>query len=81
MTRVSNFLYGQHISAHTSSQTDDKKQPFIQVDDLAVRLDRQVIWEHAQFTVNSGEFITILGPNGAGKSTLLRVLLGLVSPY
>lgn len=32
------------------------------------------------FTVLSGQFITIFGPNGAGKSTLLRMLAGAVRP-
>jgi NitT/TauT family transport system ATP-binding protein len=32
------------------------------------------------FTVRSGEFLTLLGPSGCGKSTALRLLAGLAEP-
>ncbi|HEU4557930.1 MAG TPA: heme ABC exporter ATP-binding protein CcmA, partial [Longimicrobium sp.] len=32
------------------------------------------------FTLHSGEFLTVFGPNGAGKTTLLRILCGAVKP-
>jgi NitT/TauT family transport system ATP-binding protein len=32
------------------------------------------------FTVRSGEFLTLVGPSGCGKSTLLDLLLGLAKP-
>src|ERR1039458_3474074 len=38
------------------------------------------IWQDADFTIRSGEFVGLLGPNGAGKTTLLKLLLGLSSP-
>lgn len=37
--------------------------------------------ENINFSVNSGEFITICGPSGSGKSTLLRHLKPALSPY
>lgn len=32
------------------------------------------------FTVESGEFVSIVGPSGCGKSTLLSIVAGLLSP-
>ena len=33
-----------------------------------------------EFSLASGEFLTVFGPNGAGKTTLLRMLSGAVRP-
>jgi zinc/manganese transport system ATP-binding protein len=40
----------------------------------------RTVWSGADFSVGTGEFLTVLGPNGAGKSTLLRMVLGLLRP-
>jgi NitT/TauT family transport system ATP-binding protein len=32
------------------------------------------------FTVNSGEFVSVVGPSGGGKSTLLKCLSGILTP-
>ncbi len=36
-----------------------------------------IVWQDANFTIESGEFVAIIGPNGAGKTTMFRLLLGL----
>ncbi len=36
------------------------------------------IFNHINFSVNSGEILAILGPNGAGKTTLLRCMTGML---
>ena len=48
--------------------------------DLAGGYPSRKIWEGANFSIGSGEFVAVLGPNGAGKTTLFRMLLGLVRP-
>ena len=35
------------------------------------------VLKNLDFTVESGEFLSILGPSGCGKTTLLRILIGL----
>lgn len=36
------------------------------------------IFEHINFSVESGEILAILGPNGAGKTTMLRCITGML---
>jgi zinc/manganese transport system ATP-binding protein len=48
--------------------------------DLAAGYGDRIVWKHASFTIEAGEFVALLGPNGAGKSTLIRLLLGLRQP-
>ncbi|HTI13491.1 MAG TPA: ATP-binding cassette domain-containing protein [Dictyobacter sp.] len=62
----------------TGELEDSEAQTQIAAYDLGIRLGGHTIWEHAHFSIDEGEFITIVGPNGAGKSTLLRILLGLL---
>jgi NitT/TauT family transport system ATP-binding protein len=52
--------------------------PAIEVAGLGVRFGKLTVIEDMNFTVQSGEFISLLGPSGCGKSTLLRVLAGLI---
>lgn len=35
------------------------------------------VLEHADFTLNKQEFVSIVGPSGIGKSTLVKLLLGI----
>lgn len=39
----------------------------------------QAVLHDIDFTINSGEIVTVVGPNGSGKSTLIRALLGHVA--
>lgn len=48
----------------------------IRAEDVSVVLGGTRIVEHANLSVEPGEFVALLGPNGAGKSTLLRALGG-----
>ena len=42
--------------------------------------NRVVALDHADMTVNGGDFLSIMGPSGSGKSTLLHIISGLDAP-
>lgn len=46
----------------------------------AVRLGGRTVLHDIDFTISSGEIVTVVGPNGSGKSTLLRLLVGAIGP-
>lgn len=48
--------------------------------DLAASYGKRIVWQDADFRIESGEFVALLGPNGAGKTTLIHMLLGLTKP-
>ncbi len=43
--------------------------------------NQKVILKDINFSVNSGEFVSIMGASGSGKSTLLNIIAGLDSEY
>ncbi len=49
----------------------------VEVSGLAKRYGATTIFQDINFSLRSGEFVTLLGPSGCGKSTLLRCLSGL----
>jgi NitT/TauT family transport system ATP-binding protein len=58
--------------------TKIRNTPAIDVAALGIRFGELSVIDNMNFTVQSGEFISLLGPSGCGKSTLLRVLAGLI---
>lgn len=49
----------------------------LQINNLNKSFGSKQILKDLNFTVESGEFLSILGPSGCGKTTLLRILIGL----
>ena len=49
----------------------------IQASGLSKRFAGKTVLEGVDFSIHSGEVITLVGLNGCGKTTLLRILLGL----
>ena len=52
----------------------------LQVEHLARRYGRRVVFSGLSFEVEPGRVLVVTGPNGSGKSTLLRCLAGLERP-
>lgn len=56
------------------------ERPVVTAADLTVgymrHRQRQVVLEHLDLEIASGQFVALLGRNGTGKSTLLRTILG-----
>jgi len=52
----------------------------LEIQNLIHVFNRQEVLHGLNFTVNSGEFLSILGPSGCGKTTILRILIGLLQP-
>ncbi len=49
--------------------------PILEVKDLVVNRTGQLIIDHANFSVNKGDYVGIVGPNGGGKTSLILALL------
>lgn len=57
-----------------------QKATGISATDLSFAYDRELVLNHAEFTLPKGAFAVITGPSGTGKSTLLKLLLGIFAP-
>lgn len=55
-------------------------KPIFQVKDLHFGYKNRKVLDGVDFTLYSGEVISLLGPNGCGKSTFIRLLLALIKP-
>ena len=50
----------------------------IRVKGLNVKIGQNLILENINFTISSGDIVTLVGPNGAGKSTFVKSLIGAI---
>jgi len=48
----------------------------LKLTNITAKLDKKIILQGVNLSVNTGEVHVLLGPNGSGKSTLGRVILG-----
>lgn len=58
----------------------EKGIPFVEFRDVTFGYDEHVVLNHVNFSVNTGERVTLSGRTGAGKSTIMKLLLGLYEP-
>lgn len=65
-------------------ETAQTTPPLLRTSNLAIGYTRSgrinVVQQHLDLELFSGEMVCLLGPNGCGKSTLLRTLAGLQRP-
>lgn len=59
---------------------NDSSKPLIEFTNVSKSYGDQTILEDINFSVKSGEFLTLLGPSGCGKTTLLRLISGFEEP-
>ena len=52
----------------------------IEVNDLTFAYNGESILKRIDFSIESGDFVSLIGSNGAGKSTLIKLILGELSP-
>ncbi len=52
----------------------------LDIQNIGFSYGNKPILENLNFSVESGEFVSILGPSGCGKSTLLKLLTGILTP-
>ena len=50
----------------------------LDIQNISFSYENKPILENLNFSVKTGEFVSILGPSGCGKSTLLKVLTGVL---
>ena len=56
------------------------KMTAIRAENLTFAYDRDLVFDHANFSLPKGSFGVIVGHSGIGKSTLLKLLLGIFPP-
>jgi zinc transport system ATP-binding protein len=52
----------------------------IRADNIHLNHHGKILLDNINFSIKTGDFITLIGPNGAGKSSLIKVILGLIKP-
>lgn len=52
----------------------------LNVSGLSFSYDNKKLFDDVNFSVDTGEFVSILGPSGCGKSTILKLLTGVILP-
>jgi len=58
-----------------------KKKISISIHSLSCAVDGKLLLEDINFSLTSGQSITITGPNGVGKTLLLHIILGFKSSF
>ncbi|MGH3357010.1 MAG: ectoine/hydroxyectoine ABC transporter ATP-binding protein EhuA [Nocardioidaceae bacterium] len=61
----------------TSHSARDTGEPLIKFDKVVKRFGDLTVLDQLDFTVDSGERVTLIGPSGSGKTTILRLLMTL----
>jgi ATPase subunit of ABC transporter with duplicated ATPase domains len=71
-------IYNVHPS---SFEWDLTTNPEISVNNVSLSFEKKRLFDDLDFSLVSGDKVTIVGENGCGKTTFLRLLNGLDYPY
>jgi len=52
-----------------------KETPILELHDVDVTRDSELVIQHANFTIDTGDYVGLVGPNGGGKTTLILSIL------
>lgn len=74
---MADFIRFENVS-YTYDETEEDEQQSQKQPVVPQRIHYAV--EHADFTIQKGEFVAIVGRNGSGKSTLARTMNALLLP-
>ena len=55
----------------------EPREPLVSFAGVSRRFDSLVALSDLNFSINSGDFVSLVGPSGCGKSTILRLIAGL----
>jgi spermidine/putrescine transport system ATP-binding protein len=55
-------------------------EPFLKLVNICKSYDSVQVLRDFNFSINSGEFLSLLGPSGCGKTTIIRLIAGLEEP-
>ena len=64
----------------TEQGNDKSMENVIEVENLAHRFGKLVLYENLNFKVPRGRILGLLGKNGVGKTTLIQILMGFLRP-
>jgi putative ABC transport system ATP-binding protein len=57
-----------------------RKLTLLEFQNVSFTNDNKTILKHINFSIDSGDYISVVGPSGSGKSTFLKQLCHLISP-
>ena len=52
----------------------------LEVTNLAMRFDKNTVFNNLNFKLEEGSLTALLGPNGTGKTTLINILMAILTP-
>jgi len=58
------------------SAESQRREPIVSLEDVSLRLNGRLVFEHTCWNILDGQQWAVLGPNGSGKSLLMRALCG-----
>lgn len=71
---------GKNITMQITANKSHKNKLLV-VENVSKSYGENLIIENLNFSINSGEIVSIMGPSGVGKTSLINILLGLDNKY